>query len=163
MDFSKERLLLNYRLGYFQVKKHFNQLKGIKYAFIPFQISLTEKYYQELLFLERNTRKILHSQRVSLFFDIFDKKYPYMRFQEDDYFYAVLEWIMELFNQDLKNVYCWDDILRLLRRNFFQYEARQYALLFHDNETRKIQILKKMSKTDIVGYIYHEFLYPHLQ
>ncbi len=157
LDFSRETLDMNERLGYQTAMKYYGHYVGNIYTFMPFQTPLFFHYYKDVLYLERYVRKMLRSSSARSFLDEFLEAHGNQPLKEQDYLYVVLDWLCELLERDVSYVYDFHILKSDLLIAFEKYIDPHFKMV---NVKDIIQTFKSLNKKGIVGRMLHEMIYP---
>lgn len=157
LDFSKETIERNKRIGYQSAKKTFGQLEGNKYSFYPFDSNVFELFYNRIMYLEREMR--FHSRKddiAVLSNKIIEDCYNHVRLK--DYLYIVLDWLGDISQRDPSYIYDFKIFTRDLLQDYEKYTKIDYKFVRLSEDL--LETFKNVSKKGIVGRIYHSLIYP---
>lgn len=155
LDFSRDVLDRNVRIGYQTAMKHFQKLDGIVYTFKPIESSIFEMYYKEILRLERMIRYDNRNDSGPLSRKILESydRTPLLK----EYLYIVLDWLGELSQRDVSYIYNFDIFTNDLLQDYQKYSDKDFQFV---NTGEIMDNFKDVNKKGIVGRIYHQLLYP---
>lgn len=158
MDFSREKLDYNYRIGYLMAMKTFGNYVGARYTFQLFNTFLFEIYYEDLLYFDRKIRLYKRNDNVSLIYDIFQGYCHKQLLEEKDYLYCVLDWLLELMEWDDCYVYHFPIVVESLKNEFEKYLKSDHKIF--KSQENLIRTLQSMHKKYIVGWFLYVFTNP---
>lgn len=160
LDFNKETLERNQRIGYQTAMKLFHRYMGCCYTFEKFETYLFEDFYKEVLYLERYARNVLRSDSAKHIFDKFIESHQGKPLKEKDYLLVALDWLAELVNRDPTYVYQYDLFVHDLLIDFKKYTEFDYQMVsFHTSESFS-ELFKDVNRKGIVGRMLHTMMYP---
>lgn len=160
MDFSREALDRNKRIGYQTAMKTFGNLAGIKYTFEPFETPLFHEFYTDVLYLERYMRSIFRSDTSGNLIYKFMESHKDMPLNEKDYLYVCIDWICELLERDPSYIYQFDLLVKDILQDFSKYTDPHYQMVSLRSPEEVTRTFKNLSKKGIIGRLLHAFLYP---
>ncbi len=160
MDFSRESLDRNQRIGYQTAMKYFGDYGGVKYTFKPFDTPLFNEFYKEILYLERYVRTLTRSDTESHLYDKFIESHKNEPLKEKDYLYIVLDWLAEIMNRDPSYVYNFDLFTTDLLDFYKEYIDKNYQMISFRSFDDVVHSLQDMSKKGVIGRLLHGLLYP---
>lgn len=157
LDFSRETLESNQRLGYQTAMKYYKKYVGYVYTFLPFETSLFSAFYKDILNAERYLRRTLRSSSMNPLTYEYYKYHNNQTLKEQDYLYVTLDWLCELIDRDVTYVYDFHILKNDLLTTFEKYINSDYQML---NLKDIIQNFKDVNRIGIVGRLLHEMIYP---
>lgn len=160
LDFSREALDRNMRLGYQTAMKCFGNYEGVKYTFKAFETPLFNEFYKDILYLERYMRKTFRSDTGGNLIYKFMEAHKDQPLNEKDYLYIALDWVLELVDRDPSYVYQFELIVEDLLKDFEKYIDSQYQMISLHSTDDISKTLKNINKKGIVGRLLHGMLYP---
>lgn len=160
MDFDKEVLERNRRLGYQTAMKTFNHYVGVKYTFEKFDTPLFQEFYREVLYIERCMRTTFKSDSGGNLVYKFMDSHKNNILSEKDYLYITLDWLMELVERDPSYVYQFDLVCRDLLVDFQRYTEEDYQMISLRSGDDIVRSFRNMSKMGIIGILLNGMLYP---
>ncbi|MEG0453494.1 MAG: patatin-like phospholipase family protein [Coprobacillus sp.] len=160
LDFSKDALERNKRIGYQTAMKTYGKLAGVKYTFEMFDTPLYSDFYKEVLYIERNMRSIFKSDSSGNIVNKFMESHKGRPLLENEYLYVGLDWLAELVDRDASYIYNFDLFCKDLMIDFSKYIDPQYQMISLKSSEDLTQSLKQMNKRGIVGRLLHEMIYP---
>ncbi|MEG0549022.1 MAG: patatin-like phospholipase family protein [Coprobacillus sp.] len=160
LDFSKEALDRNRRIGYQTAMKTYGKLAGVKYTFEMFETSLYEEFYREILYIERNMRFFFKSDTSSDLVYKFNDSHKGRPLLEKEYLYVGLDWLAELMDRDASYIYNFDLFCKDLMIDFEKYTDPDYQMISLKSSSELTKSLKEISKKGMVGRLLHEMIYP---
>lgn len=160
MDFSRESLDRNMRIGYQTAMKTFGHLKGVKYTFQPFESSLLKNFYREILYLERMLRSLLRNDSSGNLVYKFMESHKDQPLSEEDYLFVVLDWLAEILNRDPTYIYQYHIFIDDVLTEFSKYTSQNYELISIRSTDDIMRTFKDISRKGIVGRILHAMLFP---
>lgn len=160
LDFSREALDRNMRLGYQTAMKCFGDYEGVKYTFKTFETPLFNEFYKDILYLERYMRKTFRSDSGGNLIYKFMEAHKDQPLNEKDYLYIALDWVLELVDRDPSYVYQFELVVEDLLKDFEKYTDSQYQMVSLRSTDEITRTLKDMNKKGIVGRLLHGMLYP---
>ncbi len=159
LDFSKDSLERNKRIGYQTAMKAFDKLDGIKYTFEKFDTPLYQEFYKEVLYLERTLSSSKGESKSSLYNKYLEAN-KFQPLNEKEYLYITLDWIAEILNRDASYVYKFDIFVKDILKDFESYTAKEYQALTLSSTEELMKTFSDMSIKGIVGRLLHEMIYP---
>lgn len=163
MDFSKESLDRNQRIGYQTAMKYLGNYGGVKYTFKPFQTPLFHEFYQEVLYLERYARTLMRNDSAGNFVEKFVDSHKGQVLDEKDYLYIVLDWLAELLNRDPSYIYDFQIFVNDLLDFYQKYIDINYQMISLHSFDQVVNSFKDINKRGIVGRLLHEMIYPGVE
>lgn len=160
LDFNKETLERNKRIGYQTAMKQFGHYVGVKYTFEAFETPLYEEFYKEILYIERSMRSTFRSDNGGNLVYKFMESHQDLPLLEKDYLYITLDWILELINRDPTYVYRFDLVVKDLLADFEKYTKSDYQMIVLRSTDDITRSFKNMNKMGIVGRMLHAMIYP---
>lgn len=161
LDFNRESLERNKRLGYQTAMKCFGSYVGVKYTFESFETPLYHEFYKEILYLERYMRKTFRSDTGGNLVYKFMESHFEQTLDEKDYLYIALDWLLELVDRDPSYVYQFDIVVKDLLQDFKKYTDSHYQMVSLRSTDDISRTFKNINKMGIVGRLLHGMLYPH--
>lgn len=161
LDFNRESLEKNKRLGYQTAMKYFGSYVGVKYTFESFETPLYHEFYKEILYLERYMRKTFRSDTGGNLVYKFMESHFEQPLNEKDYLYIALDWLLELVDRDPSYVYQFKIIVKDLLQDFKKYTDSHYQMVSLRSTDDISRTFKNINKMGIVGRLLHGMLYPH--
>ncbi len=160
MDFSRESLDRNIRIGYQTAMKNFGNLVGVQYTFEAFSTPLISQFYKEVLYLERYTRALLRSDSSGNLVNKFMESHKEQPLLEEEYLYVALDWLGQLTQKDPTYIYQFDQFTDDLLKDFEKYLDKDFQMLsFHSSE-EWTKTIENISKKGMVGRLLHSMIYP---
>lgn len=160
MDFSKDSLERNKRIGYQTAMKTFGRYVGVKYTFEKFETPLDREFYREILYLERNTRTLFKNETSSDLVYKFMDSHKGRPLLEKEYLYIGLDWLAELMDRDPSYVYNFDLFCKDLMIDFEKALDPYYQMISLKSTDGLTASIKEINKKGIVGRLLHEMIYP---
>lgn len=160
LDFSRETLDRNKRIGYQTAMKHFGSYVGVKYTFLNFETPLYHEFYKDILYLERYMRKTFRSDSGGNIVYKFMESHKEQPLDEREYLYVVLDWTLELVDRDPSYVYQFEIVVKDLLQDFKKYTDSDYQMLAFRSTDDITRTFKNINKIGIVGRLLHGMLYP---
>jgi NTE family protein len=160
LDFSREALDRNMRLGYQTAMKYWGHYVGVKYTFIEFETPLFHEFYKDILYLERYMRKTFRSDTGGNLVYKFMEAHKDLPLAENDYFYIAMDWLLEVVERDPTYVYQFDLVVKDLLKDFEKYTDSQYQMISLHSTDDISRTFKDMNKKGIIGRLLHGMLYP---
>lgn len=160
LDFSRDQLDRNMRIGYQTAMKSFSKLEGKAFTFHPYNSYLFEMFYKEILRLERNIRSNSRNDNGIILTKRILDEYVYETYSLKDYLYVVLDWLGNLLDKDPTYIYSFDIFTREILQDFEKYADKDFKYVNIDSSGDLINTFKDVNKKGIVGRIYHQLLYP---
>lgn len=159
MDFSREAMDRQLRLGYQTAMKYLGKYVGVRYTFLPFQTSLFQDVYRQSLYLERRVRSLTHHEAKSHLIDKLMQAHHDEPLSEKDYLYILLDWLADLCQRDDSYVYQFDLFVRDILQDFSDYMQEDFQIsLFRLN--KEISSLKALPQKTLMGLLIHAMMYP---
>jgi len=160
MDFTRDSLDRNQRIGYQTAMKYLGNYGGVKYTFKPFETVLFHEFYKEILYLERYIRAMTKNDSAGNLVDKFMESHKSQPLEEKDYLYITLDWLAELMERDPSYIYDFqifvDDLL-----DFYQkYTNADYQMISLHSFDQVVNSFKDINKKGIIGRLLHEMIYP---
>ena len=159
MDFSREALDRNKRLGYQTAMKCFGDYLGVKYTFQQFESPLFHVFYKDILYLERYMRKMFRSDTGGNLVYRFMEAHKDQPLSENDYLFVALDWTLELVGRDPSYVYQFDLVVQDLLKDFEKYTNPEYQMVSLRSTDEISKTLKNINKLGVVGRLLHGMLY----
>ena len=156
MDFSRSSLDRLIRLGYLQGQKAMEKYVGNRYTFLPFQTSLFDIIYHEVLYTERKIREYTNSSSQDHLYQHFLETHFQEPLMIQDYLYVILDWICELMERDVSYVYRFDILTEDILKDFQEYCQSDFSKVFSGDW----HIVEHLNGRGLVGVILHLLLYP---
>lgn len=163
MDFSRESLDRNQRVGYQTAMKYFGHYVGVKYTFLPFETPLFHSYYLDVLYLERYMRSLYRNDNSGNLIDKFMESHKKQPLNEKDYLYIGLDWLAEIVDRDLSYVYDFDLFVNDLLKDFEKYIDKDYQMISLKSTDELMNTFQDMNRKGIVGRLLHGFIYPDIE
>lgn len=160
MDFTRESLDRNQRIGYQTGMKYLGNYGGVKYTFKPFETPLFHEFYKEILYLERYTRVIMRSDSAVNLVEKFIESHKGQILEEKDYLYITLDWLAESMNRDPSYVYDFDLFVNDLLDFYSKYIDINYQMISFHSLDNVVNSFKNISRKEITGRVLHEMIYP---
>lgn len=160
MDFSRESLDRNMRIGYQTAMKCFGGLVGVQYTFQPFETPLFHEFYQEVLYLERYIRSLFRSDSSGNLVYKFMEAHKDQPLNEQDYLFVALDWLAEMLERDASYIYQFDLFVDDILKDFEKYTDPQFQMLSLRSTDDLTNTFANMSKKGMIGRILHTLLYP---
>lgn len=163
MDFSRETLDRNQRIGYQTAMKTFGNFGGVKYTFKHFETPLFHEFYTEVLYLERYIRSLTRSDAAGNLFEKYKESHKNQPLEEKDYLYVTLDWLMEIMERDASYVYDFHLFVKDLLSFFDKYMQPDFQMVSFRSFDEFIESFKELSKKGMIGRLLHEMLYPSFE
>lgn len=160
MDFNKETLERNQRIGYQTAMKYFHQYDGFIYTIENIQKELFDDYYDDILYLERYMRYEFRSDSSANFLNKFIESHHSEPLQLKDYVYVAMDWLLDLLSYDPSYVYQYDQLMHDIFLEFQKYMKIDYQMITFSSMEEVSQSFSSLNKKGIVGRLLHEFLFP---
>lgn len=160
MDFTRNSLDRNKRIGYQTAMKYFGNYVGVKYTFLPFETPLFHDFYEQVLYLERHVRLLLRSDSAGNLYDKFLEAHKNQPLSEKDYLYIVLDWFAELLERDASYVYDFDIFKKDLMIDFDKYVRNDFQMISFHSPEELIKTFQDMNHMGIIGRLLHMMIYP---
>ncbi len=159
MDFNRESIDRNQRIGYQTAMKTFHKLVGVKYTFQPFETDLFHEFYCQVLYFERKMRTILDVDN-SIIYNHYLKSHKNQPLDEEDYLYITLDWLGELLEIDPSYIYEYSKFIDDILNEFNKYIQEDYHMIPFESVDNIIKDFDSISRKGIVGRLLHMTLYP---
>lgn len=156
MDFSRDSLDRLMRLGYLQGQKTMQKYVGNRYTFLPFQTSLFETVYQNVLYTERRIREYTSNSSKDHLYQQFLESHFQQPLSKQDYLYVLLDWICELLDRDISYAYHFDMLVDNILEDFQEYQKSDFSGILNGD----LHILEHLHNRGIVGMLLHFLFYP---
>lgn len=160
MDFSKDALQRNMRIGYQTAMKYFGNLVGVQYTFEQFETPLFHEFYKEVLYLERYMRSLLRNDSAGNLVYKYMESHKEQPLDEKDYLYVTLDWLGQLLTKDPSYVYQFDIFVDDLLKDFEEYMDPDFQMLSLRLADDISRTFSNISKKGIIGRFLHAMLYP---
>ncbi|MCD7892899.1 MAG: patatin-like phospholipase family protein [Erysipelotrichaceae bacterium] len=159
MDFNKNSIERNQRIGYQTAMKYFGNLVGVVYTFEPFDTPLFHEFYSQILYLERKIRLYSRNDNFSInhYYLESHKNQP---LNEEDYVYITLDWLGELLEIDPTYIYEIDDFIDNIFNEFEKYIDKDYHIIPFESSGNLFDDFATINRKGIVGRLLHMTLYP---
>ena len=161
MDFSKEALERNRRIGYQTAMKYFGDYVGVVYTFQPFQTDLFQEFYKEMLKTERDIRSTFRSDTSCNLYYKYLESHKNQPLSVEDYLYVTLDWLGELSQKDPSYLYHFDIFVKDLLKDYEEYTNPNYQMMSFRSTDEFTRSFQNLSKKTIIGKILHGLLYPN--
>ncbi len=161
MDFSRESLDRNMRIGYQTAMKTFGHLKGVEYTFQPFESQLLQSFYREILYLERLLRKLLRNDSGGNLVYKFMESHKDQPLEEEDYLYVGLDWLAQIENRDPSYIYQYDLFVLDVLKDFKKYIDEDYQMISLRSSEDIMKSFKDLNRKSMIGRMLHALIYPH--
>lgn len=158
LDFSRETIERNKRIGYQSAKKAFGELEGYKYSFYPYESLMFDLFYNRIMYLEREMRLMSRKDDMSILSNKILEEHLSRNVLLKDYLYTVLDWLGDISQRDPSYIYDFKLFTRDLLQDYEKYTKSDYR--FVDLSEDLFETFKNVSKKGIVGRIYHSLIYP---
>ncbi len=159
MDFNRESIERNQRIGYQTAMKTFQKLVGVKYTFQPFDTPLLDEFYDQILYLERRMRLLAKSDNISVEM-YYLQSHKNQILKENDYLYITLDWLGELLDKDPTYIYEYDAFVNDILIEFEKYIKDDYHMNPFKAEEDISMAFASINRKGIVGRLLHMTLYP---
>jgi len=160
VDFSRETLDRNKRIGYQTAMKQYGKYVGVYYTFEKFETPLFHEFYKDVLYLERYTRFLLRNDSAGNLFSKFMESHKEQPLLEKDYLYIALDWIAQLLDRDPSYVYSYDLFVNDILIDFQKYTKKDFQMISLRMSDESSRLFENVSKKGIVGRLLHEMIYP---
>ena len=160
MDFAKESLERNKRIGYQTAMKCFGGYVGVKYTFEKFETPMFHEFYKDVLYLERYMRLSFRSDSKGNLVYKFMESHKDQPLEENDYLYIMLDWIAEMLDRDPSYVYNFDIFTDDILKDFSEYIDKDYRMVSFKSSEELMRTFKDINKKGVVGRFLHSMLYP---
>lgn len=165
LDFDREKLQRAKILGYNDTMKAYDRYVGLRYTFHRFEMPA---YFGEcirtLLMLET---EIKNANRVndrffseSLITDRLKEQSRKSALLDQDYFFAMLDSIMELCGLDETVIYEFDEVQRMIVREFEDASRADYRFMGNFRPTELLEFVKNLDHRTVVKLLVHSKFYP---
>ena len=159
LDFDKNVIERNRRLGYQVAMKKFGHFVGVRYTFEPFETEYFERFYREVLYIERSMRTMFKNDSRGNLINKFMDSHKGEPLELNDYLYITLDWFMELLDKDPSEVYCYEDIIQELLNVFDEYTHEDFQMISLKGTEELLKSFKNVSKTGIIGTLFNGMLH----
>lgn len=156
MDFSKETLERNKRLGYLSAYKLFGCYEGNHFTFYPSDQDIFDKYYKKVLMMEKELRGFLNNNTSELTEILLEAHYQ-SQLDLKDYTYITLDFIGELLEFDDLKVYTFEEYREMIMKAFENIDYFPQNIRFSKENINFIQ--DHLNRRSIVNYFLHQILY----
>jgi NTE family protein len=163
LDFSREQLDRNMRIGYQTAMKEFHQLEGLMYTFYKNESDIYINFYKEIMRLERELRINNRNDNSNILSKRIEDEYIYKQLNIKDYLYVVMDWLGTLIEKDVSYIYDFSLFQKDILKEFEQYASQDFKLVNIESSEDILNTFKSVNKKAIVGKIYHQLLYPKKQ
>lgn len=163
MDFHKDSIERNKRIGYQTAMKTFHHYVGVKYTFYPFETPLFHLFYEQVLYLERRLRLIIRNDSADHFYSQFLEAHKNQPLEEKEYLYVCLDWLAELLDRDGSYVYQYDAFIDDVLKEFDQYRHQDFQIISFRSADELFHSFEHMNKKGVVGQLLHTMMYPQLE
>lgn len=160
LDFSREALDRNRRIGYQTAKKAFHQLDGVIYSFHPYDSDIFELFYKEILYLERKMRFQYRNDGSATLTSKIQEATDIVTLTVKDYLYIVLDWLGEISQRDPTYIYHFEVFTNDLLQDYQKYADKEFRFVRLGSSEDIFETFKDVNKKGIVGRIYNQLLYP---
>lgn len=160
LDFSKDTIDRNKRLGYQTAKKAFGYLEGNIYTFHPYDSPIYDEFYNRILYLERNMRINSRKDDSAAFTDKIVEESKKKVLGLKDYLYTVLDWLGEVSQRDPSYIYQFEIFTRDLLQDYEKFTYSDFKIVKFSSSEEFFENIKDVGKKGMVGLIYHQLLYP---
>lgn len=160
MDFSRETLDRNRRLGYQSAKKYFHHLEGCIYTFYPHESQVFEYYYDCVSYLERKIRYNTRRDDDSLLTDKIIEAHINKNLSLKDYLYTVLDWLGNISQRDESYIYHFEIFVNDLLEDYAKYAKSDFKFVTLGSSEDFFDNFKDVNKKGMIGRFYHQLLYP---
>lgn len=160
LDFSREALDRNRRIGYQTAKKAFHQLEGVVYSFHPYDSDIFELFYKEILYLERKMRLSYRNDGSATLTTKIQEATDIVTLTLKDYLYIVLDWLGEISQRDASYIYHFEVFTNDLLQDYQKYADENFRFVRLGSSEDIFETFKDVNKKGIVGRIYNQILYP---
>lgn len=165
LDFDREKLQKAKVLGYNDTMKVYGHYIGLRYTFLNFEMpGYVSEYIRALLILET---EIKNANRVNdRFFsessitDRLKEQTQKSSLTDSDYFFAMLDAIMELCGFDETLVYEFEEVQRMIVREFEDASRADYRFMGNFRPTELLEFVKNLDHRTVVRLLIHSWFYP---
>lgn len=159
MDFSKEALERNKRVGYLTAYKLFGSYEGHRFTFIKEENEVFDHFYKQVLFMEKEMRGSFNSNATDLTNILMENNHQCL-LKLKDYTYITLDYIGELLEFDDLKVYSFAEFKDMILKAFEQYMDEAYFPQEIRFTKENISFLQDhLNRKSIVGYFLHKMMY----
>lgn len=159
MDFNKDVLERNKRLGYLMAYKLFGNYEGNQYTFLPSNQTVFHDYYKQLLMMEKEMRGFFNSNSSELTSLLLEANHQ-MILNLKDYTYITLDFIGELMGFDDLKVYAFEEYKNMIRHAFEKYMEKDYFPQELSLTRVNLSFLQNhLNRESIVGFFLHQMKY----
>lgn len=159
MDFNKDALERNKRLGYLMAYKLFGNYEGNQYTFLPSNQTVFHDYYKQLLMMEKEMRGFFNSNSSELTSLLLEANHQ-MILNLKDYTYITLDFIGELMGFDDLKVYAFEEYKNMIRNAFEKYMEKDYFPQELSLTKVNLSFLQNhLNRESIVGFFLHQMKY----
>lgn len=160
MDFSRESLDRNQRIGYQTAMKHFHRYDGVKYTFKVFESPIFHEFYKDVLYMERYIRYILKNDNAGNINEKFLASHKNQPLNEKDYLFVCMDWLGDLMNRDPSYVYDFEIFTKDLLIDFQKYIDKDYQIISLKSPDELLNSFQNMNRKGVVGRMLHALIYP---
>ena len=169
LDFDKQRIRKNIRLGYMDAQKAYGKLKGFTYYFTPESVDAMEKEVRkfcygvatgEALMMQNCKSKLEKAGDVYRMFHLFEQYANNRTLTKEDYFIRGAEICGDIFGMDQSKLYDLREFAKELHDRIGSEDQYPDRLLFEtDNQRNEIKRLSELKMEDssvyLTGCLYH--------
>jgi len=164
LEFDKEKLNRAKRIGYLDGMKAFHRYAGEKYAFVPFAIpQWFDAWYRSVLLLETKIKlanSINHLRSEQMITDTLKQQLHLPYLNDEDYFYGMLDEIMEISGYDEEVIYDYDKTRKEIQDIFASALDDNYPYLPGGNMMDMTEYARTLDRKGIVMKLFHALFYP---
>lgn len=159
MDFSKETLARNNRIGYLTAYKLFGGYEGNHFTFIKQDNEVFNQFYKQVLMMEKEIHGFFSNNATDLTDILMEANHKFI-LKLKDYTYITLDFIGELLEFDDLLIYSFDEFKDMILKAFEQYTDENYFPQEIRFTKENISFLQDhLNRKSIVGYFLHKMLY----
>jgi len=159
MDFSREMLDRNRRIGYQTAMKSFHHLDGMTYSFHIHEDDIFDQFYDEILYLERKMRANSRNDESATLTNKIQESCE-STLSLKDYLYVVMDWLGELSQRDPTYIYQFDIFAKDLLEDYQKYASPEFKFVRLGSSEDILDTFRDVNKKGVVGRIYNQLLYP---
>lgn len=165
LDFDSDKLKKAKILGYNDTMKSYGRYMGLRYTFLPFETdSFKDDVVRTLLMLET---EIKNANRVndrlfseSVITDRLKEAEHRDALNESDYFFGMMDAIMDLCGMDDSETYEFRDVLERIVREFEDASRADYKFMGNLRPTELLDFVKNLDHRTVVKLLIHNTFYP---
>ncbi len=160
MDFNKDALERNRRLGYLMAYKLFGNYEGNQYTFLPSNQTVFHDYYKQLLMMEKKEMRGFFNSNSSELTSLLLEANHQIILNLKDYTYITLDFIGELMGFDDLKVYAFEEYKNMILNAFEKYMEKDYFPQELSLTKVNLSFLQNhLNRESIVGFFLHQMKY----